>query len=97
MKRTVCLTILMGGGGEVSSVSSVPLDIKVDLVRLSAKVDKMLRILHKECPDFSNAYIVSLMVVAVYEEAFGFELSAESLAELRSIVADVVKSEGGNR
>lgn len=97
MKRTLRLTILMAGGVELNSVSSVPIDFKVDLVRISAKLDKMLRILHKECPDFANAYIVSLMVVAFYEIGFGFELSPESLAELRSIVADAVKSEGGNR
>ena len=89
--------MLMAGGVGVDSVSSVPVDFQIDLVRISAKLDKILRILHKECPDFSNAYIVSLMVVAFYEIGFGFELSPESLAELRSIVADAVKSEGGNR
>jgi hypothetical protein len=92
MKRTVHLTILMAGGVELSSGSFVPVGFHVDLARLSAKFDKMLRVLNKECPNTLNAYIVSVLVVAFFEVAFGCELSVETLADLRSIIVDAVES-----
>jgi len=74
------------------SGSSVRTDIKIDLSRLSFKFDKILRVLHKECPKLADAYVVSILLVAFFEECGGVELSVETLSTLRTIFVDARKS-----
>jgi hypothetical protein len=69
-------------------------DVEIDLGRLSSKLDKMLRILHKECPKPSDAHVVSVMLVAFFEESMGVQLAPETLSAIRAVFVDSEKSNG---
>lgn len=88
MKR-ISLTSLVA---KMSSGNSVRVDIDIDLRRLSSKFDKVLRILRKECPKLGDSYVVSILLVAFFEEYMGAELSPETLSTLRTVFVDARKS-----
>jgi hypothetical protein len=73
-----------------SELGDVRVHVDVDMGRLGRKWNKMLSILSKECPVMSDAYFVSVMLVAWFEETFGFEASPETINSIRKIFADVV-------
>jgi hypothetical protein len=80
----------------MTSDSPVRVDIEIDLSRLSYKFDKILRILRKECPNLADSYIVSILLVAFFEEFMGAELSPETLSALRTVFVDAHKSSLGD-
>ena len=67
----------------------VDVGLDVDLAKVRRKLDKAMVFLRKECPLVGDAYVVSKLLVLLFEERLGCGLSSEMLAKIRSILADV--------